>query len=190
MFLSEAALFPGCYLPLFIFEDRYRQMLQHALDTDRMFCIGTRIGSETEHILPWSTVGLIRACVRQPDGTSHLMLYGLRRVDLNGWRQKTPFAIAEVSPIEPLCSVEPGELAKLRDTALSLVPRPEGANADMVKKLAQTLSETSCSERVCDMLSYFFVRDQEAVAKLLSEPDIAERYRLLIGELGKRKAEA
>ena len=33
---------PGCFLPLFIFEERYRLMLKHALNTDRMFCVGIR----------------------------------------------------------------------------------------------------------------------------------------------------
>ena len=42
MVLSNCFLLPGCFLPLFIFEERYRLMLKHALETDRMFCVGIR----------------------------------------------------------------------------------------------------------------------------------------------------
>ena len=37
MILPKATLFPSAPLPLYIFEPRYRQMLAHALDTQRMF---------------------------------------------------------------------------------------------------------------------------------------------------------
>jgi Lon protease-like protein len=98
MVLSDCYLFPGCFLPLFIFEERYREMLKHALDGDRMFCIGTRISKSDDSVLPWSTAGLVRACVKQPDGTSHVMLYGIRRINLNAWSDDRPFRIAEIEP--------------------------------------------------------------------------------------------
>ena len=39
MALSNAVLFPHSLLPLHIFEPRYRDMLAHSLDGDRMFSV-------------------------------------------------------------------------------------------------------------------------------------------------------
>ncbi|MEM7699073.1 MAG: LON peptidase substrate-binding domain-containing protein, partial [Verrucomicrobiota bacterium] len=73
--LRESTLFPHAYVPLFIFEQRYRDMLQHALERERMFCIGhVRPGVEpetsTDPVHRITTAGLIRACVTHDDGTS------------------------------------------------------------------------------------------------------------------------
>src|SRR5437016_13552649 len=37
--LPGAVLFPNALLPLYIFEQRYREMLDHALERDRMFTV-------------------------------------------------------------------------------------------------------------------------------------------------------
>ena len=39
MTLPNATLFPQALLPLYIFEPRYRDMLDYALKHDRMFCV-------------------------------------------------------------------------------------------------------------------------------------------------------
>ncbi len=68
MVLPNAVLFPHSLLPLHIFETRYRQMLSHCLDGDRMFSVGlVRDGvsepDSLDDIWPVAGVGLIRACV-------------------------------------------------------------------------------------------------------------------------------
>ena len=66
MVLSNCFLLPGCFLPLFIFEERYRLMLKHALETDRVFCVGIRKRScrDSDEVMPITTAGLIRAGTR------------------------------------------------------------------------------------------------------------------------------
>jgi len=180
--LSDCYLFPGCYLPLFIFEERYQKMLEHALEHDRMFCVGTRTGEQDDSILPWTTAGLIRACVRQPDGTSHLMLYGVTRVNIIGWEQQKPFRIAQVEPIHSILS-DLDQIKQLREQAVSLLPTPTPECSQAMQVLRNTLSKIACPDQVCDILAYHFVRDPAALKTLLSEPDAVKRYRALIGEL-------
>lgn len=183
MVLADCYLFPGCFLPLFIFEERYRRMLCHALARERMFCIGTRVGGGDEgEVLPWTTAGLIRACVRQPDGTSHLMLYGLRRVAITGWEQDTPFRIARVEPV-PVRPASAEQAAELRRLALGLLPRPTQTCSEAMQKLRATLEAIPCPDRVCDILAYHFVREPRALRDLLAEPDTARRYETLIDAL-------
>src|ERR1700758_1142262 len=99
--LPGAVLFPHALLPLHIFERRYRHMLQHALQQHRMFCVTLIKPSCPEWHAPEdffhvATAGLIRACVGSNDGTSNLILQGLRRVRFAGFEQEAPFPIARI----------------------------------------------------------------------------------------------
>src|SRR5437660_10455126 len=83
--LPGAVLFPHALLPLYIFESRYRQMLQHTLQHHRMFCVTLIKPSCPEWHAPedffhFATVGLLRACVGRGAGTSNVLLEGLARV--------------------------------------------------------------------------------------------------------------
>src|SRR6266403_2637710 len=103
--LPGAVLFPHALLPLYIFEPRYREMLEHALQRDRMFSVTLIKPSCPEWHAPedffhFATVGLIRACVGRDDGTSNLILEGLQRVRFAGFEQETPFPIARIDIIE------------------------------------------------------------------------------------------
>jgi len=182
MVLADCYLFPGCFLPLFIFEERYREMLKYALDGDRMFCIGTRVGDSADSILPWSTAGLVRACVKQPDGTSHVMLYGIRRINLNGWVDDHPFRIANIQAIE-VPPLPDNATAALVQEALSLLPVPTASCSEAMQKLKASLSNMSCPDRVCDVLAYHFVRDPKALKTLLNESDTLIRLQVLNAEL-------
>ena len=85
MTLPNATLFPQALLPLYIFEPRYRQMLADALHSHRMFSVAMqKPGSKRESPLTVAGLGLIRVSVGHRDGTSHLILQGLARVELEG----------------------------------------------------------------------------------------------------------
>src|SRR5437868_14801503 len=103
--LPGALLFPTALLPLHIFEPRYQEMLELALREHRMFSVALIKPQRTQ----WKTtddffhvagIGLIRACVGRGDGTSNLILQGLRRVRFTGFDQSAPFPIARIEPLE------------------------------------------------------------------------------------------
>ena len=98
MTLPEATLFPQALLPLYIFEPRYRQMLADALHSNRMFSVAMqRPGSTREAPSPVAGLGLIRVSVGHRDGTSHLILQGIARVELEQavrLSERAPFAEA------------------------------------------------------------------------------------------------
>src|SRR2546421_8534262 len=83
MTLPNATLFPQALLPLYIFEPRYRKMLADALHSDRMFAVAMqKPGSSRETPSPVAGLGVIRVSVRHKDDTSHLILQGIARVEL------------------------------------------------------------------------------------------------------------
>ncbi|MBM3833474.1 MAG: hypothetical protein FJ403_09400 [Verrucomicrobia bacterium] len=101
MTLPKATLFPQAMLPLYIFEPRYRQMLSDALSSHRMFSVAMQKPGRTREIP--STIaglGLIRASVGNRDGTSHLILQGIARVELSEIVRYKPYRVQKIRPLE------------------------------------------------------------------------------------------
>ncbi|MFZ4764606.1 MAG: LON peptidase substrate-binding domain-containing protein [Roseimicrobium sp.] len=181
MVLTDCILFPGCLLPLYIYEERYREMLAHALDSHRMFCIGNRDGDvDAGLISPHSTAGLVRACVQQADGTSHLLLLGVQRIRLVRWLQMKPFRIAAIEPVSTVAG-DRETLLRLRAELIKLfrLSGPEGA------ELRKVLEASDDAEMICDVVSYHFTRCPKLQQTLLAEPSLIRRYEIVIEALRK-----
>jgi Lon protease-like protein len=100
MTLPNAILFPQAMLPLYIFEPRYQQMLADALDSHRMFSVAMQKPGRTREIpSAVAGVGLIRASVANRDGTSHLILQGLARVELIEAVRYKPYRVQRIRPL-------------------------------------------------------------------------------------------
>jgi Lon protease-like protein len=100
MTLPSATLFPQALLPLYIFEPRYRRMLTDALNTNRMFSVAMqKPGRTRETPCPIAGLGLIRVSVGHNDGTSHLILQGLTRVQLKETVQYKPYRVQRIAPL-------------------------------------------------------------------------------------------
>jgi ATP-dependent Lon protease len=97
MTLPNATLFPQALLPLYIFEPRYRQMLADALHSSRMFSVAMQKPGSTREI-PESVagLGLIRVSVGHRDGTSHLILQGIARVELEETVRYKPYRVQRI----------------------------------------------------------------------------------------------
>ena len=86
MTLPNVAFFPQALLPLHIFEPRYRHMLRDVLATNRIFavaCLDSLAAASDERFEPphrVACIGLVRACQKNENGTSNLLLQGLCRV--------------------------------------------------------------------------------------------------------------
>lgn len=187
MVLPDCHLFPGCLLPLYIFEERYRVMLDQLLQSNRIFCIGNRDSDSISEndVSPYSTAGLVRACVRQPDGTSHLLLLGLQRVRFTGWKQERPYRIATIEPVTSI----PGDFEQtrlLKDQVLDLFAQ----HSDSASQLRDTLAENENLELVADVLSYHFTRCPTLQQKLLGEANVQRRFEMIVEALKKYKSKA
>lgn len=119
MTLPNATLFPQALLPLYIFEPRYRQMLRDALHSNRMFSVAMRRpGSTRETPMSVAGLGLIRVSVGHNDGTSHLILQGIARVELEKTVQYKPYRVQRIRPLTtPPCDSVAADalLAKVRE---------------------------------------------------------------------------
>lgn len=173
MTLPNATLFPQALLPLYIFEPRYRKLLTDSLDTDRMFTVAMqKPGRKREIPSPVAGLGLIRVSVGHNDGTSHLILQGLARVELEEPVRYKPYRVHRIRALEsPPCNevVVDALLAKMRellDERVELgLPFPFPIMSKSKSKPVEPMPEISSKEvlQYLDKLS-----DPEQVADLVS----------------------
>jgi Lon protease-like protein len=182
--LPGALLFPHALLPLHIFEPRYRQMLDVALSEHRMFCVALlkpqrQHWQSTDDFFHVAGVGLIRACVGRGDGTSNLILQGLRRVRFAGFEQSAPFPIAHLEPLESQAtsSVETDALGA---KVLELYSRLKENGRQLPDKVDQYLSHLGDTETLADLMAATFINDPLRRQRVLEELVVNQRLRLVI----------
>ena len=192
--LPGAILFPHALLPLYIFEPRYREMLEHALSHHRMFCVTLIKPScpewhALEDFFHLATAGLIRACVGRADGTSNLILQGLQRVRFNGFKQEKPFPIATIEPLESEAQSSV-ETEALGAKVLELYDKFKGNGRQFPRKVARYLSDLSDPEMLADLMASTFVSDPLRRQRVLEEPSVNQRLRLVIQYLREESGSA
>jgi len=183
--LPGAVLFPHALLPLYIFENRYRDMLEHALQRDRMFSVTLIKPSCLEWHAPedffhFATVGLIRACVGRDDGTSNLVLQGLHRVRFSSFQQETPFPIARIDIIESRNDTATVETEALGEKVLELYRKLKRAERRLPPKVDRYLAQLGDLEMLADLVASTFVDDPLRRQRVLEESSLNQRLRLLI----------
>src|SRR6267143_3193393 len=192
--LPGAVLFPHALLPLYIFEARYRKMLEHALRKHRMFCV-TLVKpicpdwDAPEDFFHLATAGLIRACVERNDGTSNLVLQGLQRVRFAAFEQETPFPIATIDPLESevQSSVKTEALGA---KVLELYDKFKGNGRHFPRKVARYLSDLSDPEMLADLMAATSVSDPLRRQRVLEKLSVNQRLRLVIQYLDEESGSA
>jgi Lon protease-like protein len=182
--LPGAVLFPHALLPLYIFEPRYRDMLQHALQHDRMFCVTLVKPSCPEWHAPedffhLATAGLIRACVERDDGTSNLIVQGLQRVRFASFEQEKPFPIARIKAVESRDETTV-ETEALGTKVLELYANLKHDGRQLPAKLDRYLAELRDLEMLADLMASTFVNDPLRRQRVLEEQSVNQRLRFLI----------
>ena len=182
--LSGALLFPHALLPLYIFEPRYREMLEYALKEHRMFSVALlkpqrTQWKSTDDFFSIAGVGLIRACVGRGDGTSNLILQGLQRVRFTGFEQSTPFPIARVEPLESDATPSV-ETEALGAKVIELYSKLKDSGRQLPEKVDQYLSHLGDMEMLADLMAATFINDPLRRQQLLEELSLKQRLRLVI----------
>jgi len=200
MTLPNATLFPQALLPLYIFEPRYRQMLADALHSNRMFSVAMqKPGSTRESPSPVAGLGLIRVSVGHRDGTSHLILQGLARVELVETVRYKPYRVQKIRALEapPCDNVKVDALvAKLRELLSERIelglpfpfpvmsPGQNGSNTTppsfSPKEILNYLDSLTDPEQAADLVSCAVLPGAAERQAILETVDVEARLRRLI----------
>jgi Lon protease-like protein len=184
--LPNVVLFPNVFLPLHIFEARYRQMVDEALKGDRIIgMVLLRPGWEGNYegspsVYPIGCAGVITHAERLGDGRFNIVLRGMEKFRIRGEDSGRPYRLAHVEPVlEPAPETlrEAMRPHRRRLEAL-LVPQPEGADTKGPKdtKVPTTMADEDLVNALAQYLEFEPVEKQA----LLERDGLLERCRSLI----------
>ena len=157
--LPNAVLFPNVFMPLHIFEPRYRQMVADALAGDRIIgMVLLKPGFEANYdgrppIYPIGCAGVITHSEALADGRYNIVLRGIEKFSVTGEDRSQPYRLAEIVPLPELVSeADRPQLRKDRQRLEALLaaaierggadPKfpPAVGDEDLVNALAQYLA--------------------------------------------------
>src|SRR4051794_23711724 len=153
--LPNVVLFPNVFLPLHIFEPRYRQMVEDALKGDRIIgMVLLRPGWESNYegrpaVYPIGCAGVITHAERLPDGRFNIVLRGMEKFRISEEEPGRQYRMAQVEPVPEPAALRDEMIEHRRRLEALLVPQPEGRpdakmatsmpDEDLVNALAQYL---------------------------------------------------
>src|SRR6266851_3939287 len=120
--LPNVVLFPNVFLPLHIFEPRYREMVADAVASDRMIgMVLLRPGWDRDYegrppIYPIGCSGVMTHVERLGDGRYNIVLRGLERFRILEENRERSYRRASVEPLheQPPTGDDPAELRRCR----------------------------------------------------------------------------
>lgn len=154
--LPNAVLFPNVFLPLHVFEPRYRKMVYDTLEGDRLIAmVLLQPGWETDYlgnppVYPIGCAGLITHVETLDDGRYNIILRGLEKCRILGETVPSveyPYRRAQIESLdEPVSDEEGAFLRRERQRLEALLGQDASritgttiSDADMVNALAQYL---------------------------------------------------
>jgi uncharacterized protein len=180
--LPSVVLFPNVFLPLHIFEPRYKEMVTDALAGDRIIGMTLlRPGWESDYegrppVYPIGCAGLITFSEHHSDGRYNIVLRGLEKFRIAGEDHSRSYRVAQVEPLAEEVTPEDRDIVRAERRRLEalLVPQPEGRGVD--SKVPPSMSD----EDLVNALAQYL--DLEPVEKqaLLEREGLVARCRSLI----------
>jgi len=103
MFPLGTVLMPSGFLPLHLFEDRYRKLIVDLMAGDREFGVvlirrGSEVGGGEQRCDVGTRARVIEA-QQAPDGRWSVAAVGLQRIRVRAWLADDPYPMAEVTPM-------------------------------------------------------------------------------------------
>lgn len=183
--LPNVVLFPNVFLPLHIFEPRYRQMVADALDGDRIIgMVLLRPGWEEDYegrppVYAIGCAGVVTTAERLSDGRYNIVLQGLEKfriMDEEMHQGHRPYRVAQVDGIPEANTADERDAMRSERRRLEalLVPQPEGHGAD--PKLPPSMAD----EDLVNALAQYLELEPVEKQALLEREGLLARCRSLI----------
>lgn len=190
--LPNVVLFPNASLPLYIFEDRYKQMVRDCLEGDRYLSVALlRKGWEQQSGAPrpHTTAGFGRIihATRQPNDCMDIVIQGMGRIAMTAFHDDRAYLRASVNLVQP--QYTPGEdLAGLAETLrqrfLSLLDARGIAALELRTSLKLLASPIDLVFFITSHLPLDFYVKQEILEQLAVRDQIAQLNDILSGSMG------
>ncbi len=179
--LPNVVLFPSVFLPLHIFEPRYRQMLADALRGDRIIGMVLLKGrrddiEEPPPVYPIGCAGLVSHAETLQDGCSNIILRGMQRFRVIGEEADRAYRQAQIEPLpEPASDAIRVEVRQARTQLETLLAGRLEAGGGVAM-----LPGDMADEDLVNTLAQYLDFDPVEKQALLERDDTASRSRALI----------
>ncbi len=191
MLLPNCTLFPHGGLPLYVFEPRYRKMLDNALEGDCFFAVARLLGEEdgepADFVAPVGTIGLVRASREQDDGTSQLLIHGVMRVRFTEWHDSHDYPFANIEPVISIFTPEKQAAAAMKtlrgavEDAVRLLP------AEVQNGIFALLDRADEPALMTDIICQQFIHEADLRQKLLEMASVGDRIPIICNYLSKAR---
>ncbi len=188
--LRQTVMFPHSVVPLHIFEPRYRQMLDDALDrVGQLVTATTHPHAEDEGpndpppLLPVGCVGQILDHERLPDGRYNVLLQGLCRVEIEELNEATDERLYRLGRLSPVVDseAEQHDRPEARDLIRIALQGPGIGRMSMADDLQDLLDrEEAPLDAIVDLLAHPLLRENRDRSEYLSLATLPERMALLL----------
>ena len=179
--LPNVVLFPSVFLPLHIFEPRYRQMLTDALRGDRIIGMVLLKGGrddieEPPPVYPIGCAGLVSHAEKLKDGRSNIILRGILRFRVVGEEADCAYRRAQIEPLpEAASDAIRAEIRQARTQLETLLAgRLDAAGSEAL------VPGDMADEDLVNTLAQYLDFDPVEKQALLECDDVASRSRALI----------
>jgi Lon protease-like protein len=189
--LPNLVLYPHVMQPLHIFEERYREMLEDALASDRLIAMALlEPGYEQDYdsrppIAEYACLGKVVAQRRLADGRYNLLLLGVARARIT--REMAPlrsFRQAKVELIEDVYDfATEKEAQRLQQKLVTQFRENLPCGCQVPEQLEELLSRDISLGLLTDLAAYALPLDIDLKRQLLAENHVSVRARILLQQI-------
>lgn len=186
MTLGGCVFLPGQYLPLRIFEARYRRMLRETLEGAGEFAVSMRddervCAADDEPSCPFTCIGRIAGHVANDDGTFDVVLEGVRRARVLGRVRSEPYPVLGVELVQTgEDEAESRDVRPLLTKCARLLSRG-GAEGAAVLRRFESLAGSAGA--LADAVAGIFFDDSKVRRRVLEMVSSSERYDYVLRRL-------
>jgi Lon protease-like protein len=181
--LPNVVLFPNVFLPLHVFEARYRDMVADALASDRLIgMVLLRPGWERDYegrpaIYPVGCTGVITHVDRLADGRYNIVLRGVERFRIVSEDHSQRYRRAAIEPL-PERALGAGDLEAVREqrAKLEALLAPTVAKTGADPRTASAMGD----EDLVNALAQYLDLDRLEKQALLEQPCLRSRAESLV----------
>jgi Lon protease-like protein len=198
--LPGVVLYPGLMKPLHVFEPRYKELLADALQGDKLIALALLQPGWEKHyderppVAPVACLGRVVTNQQLADGTSNILVVGLRRVEIS--RELPPSRPFREAVVKVLEDYEPPHQAT---TGVSITELKEQlvnrfrirlAPSETMDEQMQALLESNLSlGMLTDLIASGLECDMQHKIDLLLETNVIDRAALLLSILDELEVE-
>jgi uncharacterized protein len=187
--LPNLVLLPNTFIPLHIFEPRYRKLTKDVLEGKRLMVLAFALGQDHEFdgpppVAPIAGLGEVVMAQSLPDGRYHIILRGCARVRIvRELPSGEPYRVVQAIEVPDDPPAGESELAEAEATLRAQTVSLAEALPEKGELLKQVVAAQPTPSALVDVIASTLIADPHVRQKLLETPDVGRRIQRVSSEV-------